>query len=199
MKALKIIGIILVLVIGIALVMAIMQPTEGSLESSIMIDASPEMIYEEAVNIKKMDVWSPWYNIEPSAFSYEGPEEGVGATSKWVSENPDLGIGSLTIIEAVPNKSIKTKMVFEGFNGTFNSRLNLTAEGESTKVVWGYDYSELDIVARFFMSLMDINEQMTPMFEEGLVDLKEIVESKPMPEPEIIEEEMAADSLATVE
>lgn len=199
MKALKFIGIILILIIGIALVMALIQPTEGSLESSIVIDASPEMVYEEAINIKKMDAWSPWYNIEPSAFSYEGPEEGIGAISKWVSENPDLGVGSLTIIEAVPNQSLKTKMVFEGFNGTFNSRLNLTPEGDATKVVWGYDYSELDLTARFFMSLMDINEQMTPMFEKGLADLKGIVESKPMPEPEIMEEEMAADSLATEE
>ncbi|MEQ9169063.1 MAG: SRPBCC family protein [Fulvivirga sp.] len=199
MKALKIIVIILIIIIGVALVMAVTQPSEGSLESSIVINASPEMIYEEAINIKKMDVWSPWYNIEPSAFSYEGPEEGVGATSKWVSENPDLGVGSLTIIEAVPNESLRTKMVFEGFNGTFNSWLKLTPEGDATKVEWGYDYSELDMVARFFMSMMDINEQMTPMFEKGLEDLRQIVESKPTPEPEIMEEEIAMDSLAIEE
>ncbi len=196
MKALKIIGITILLIVTIAVIMAMMQPASGSLDSSIVIDASPEMIYEESINIKKMDAWSPWYNIEPAAFSYEGPEQGVGATSKWSSENPDLGIGSLTIIEAIPHEYIKTKMVFEGFNGTFNSWIKLTPEGEATKVVWGYDYSDLDLMGRFFMSIMDINEEMMPMFEKGLADLKNIVEAKPKPEPEVIEEEVSADSVS---
>ncbi len=197
MKVLKIIGAIVLIAIIAFLAMAWSADAEGSIESSIVIDASPEMVYEECIDIKKMDAWSPWHNIEPGAFTYEGPSSGVGAKSVWSSDNPELGNGSLTIIEAEPNESIKTDMVFEGFNGQFNSWIVLAPQGENqTKVVWGYNYSDLDLMGRFFMSIMDINEEMTPKFEEGLADLKEIVESKPMPEPKMSEEMMESDSTA---
>lgn len=197
MKILKIIGAIVVIAIIAFVAMALSASPEGSIESSIVIDAPPEMVYEECVDIKKMDAWSPWHNLEPSAFTYEGPASGVGARSVWSSENPELGNGSLEIVEAVPNKSLKTKMVFEGFNGQFYSWVKLEPQGENkTEVVWGYNYSDLDLIGRFFMSIMDINEEMTPKFEEGLADLKEIVESKPTPEPEMSEEMMESDSTA---
>ncbi len=197
MKILKIIGAIVMIAIIAFVAMALSASPEGSIESSIVIDAPPEMVYEECVDIKKMDAWSPWHNLEPSAFTYEGPASGVGARSVWSSENPELGNGSLEIIEAVPNKSLKTKMVFEGFNGQFYSWVKLEPQDENkTEVVWGYNYSDLDLIGRFFMSIMDINEEMTPKFEEGLADLKEIVESKPTPEPEMSEEMMESDSTA---
>ena len=196
MKILKIIGIILLVIIVGCLGMAIMQSDHGSINSSISINASPESVYEECVNIKKMDAWSPWHAIEPSAFSYEGPEEGVGATSKWNSENPELGIGSLKIIEVTPNEYLKSDMKFEGFDGTFNSWVKIEEEGEGSKVTWGYDYSDIGLMGRFFMSLMDVNEEMLPKFDQGLADLKKIVESKPTPEPEVMEEGMASDSTA---
>ncbi|TRX49214.1 SRPBCC family protein [Fulvivirga sp. M361] len=191
MKVLKVIGIILAVVVVIFaatfFIVSSGQPAEGNLESSIVISASPETIYEEAVNIKKLDAWSPWYAMDPGAYTYEGPEEGVGATSKWSSENPELGIGSLKIIEAVENKSIKTQMKFEGFNGNFSSYLNLEPAENGTKVVWGYNYKDIDQVGRFFMGLMDVNEEMMPMFEKGLSDLKQIAEAKPVPTAEVME------------
>lgn len=197
MKVLKIVGAIVVIAIIAFFAMASSADSEGSIESSIVIDAPPEMVYEECIDIKKMDAWSPWHNIEPDAFTYEGPASGVGAKSVWASENPELGNGSLTIIEAVPNESIKTDMVFEGFNGQFNSWVKLEPQDDNkTKVIWGYNYSDLDLMGRFFMSIMDINEEMTPKFEEGLADLKEIVEAKLTPEPEMSEEMMESDSTA---
>jgi uncharacterized protein YndB with AHSA1/START domain len=194
MKILKIIVIVIVVIVVGALVFAMMQPSEGSIESSIVINASPESVYEEAVNIKKMDAWSPWYNLDPAAFTYEGPEEGVGATSKWESENEELKTGSLKIIEAVPNEMIRTEMKFGDFEGNFSSWVKLSAEGEGTKVIWGYNYSDLPLIGRFFTGLIDMDVEMMPKFEQGLSDLKQIVEAKPVAEPEMMEEVMEADA-----
>lgn len=199
MKILKIILIVIAILVVAGLGIAMMQPAEGSIESSIVINASPESIYEEAVNIKKLDAWSPWYKIEPSAYSYEGPEEGVGATSKWDSENPDLRKGSITIIEVIPNELVKTEMKFDGMDANFGSWVKIEQDGDSSKVTWGYNYSDLGLFWRFLFGLGDMNAEMLPKFEQGLNDLKQIVESKPTPEPEIMEEEMAADSLAIEE
>ena len=85
-------------------------------------------------------------------------------------------------------------MKFESFPGKFSSWIKLSSEGEGTKVVWGYDYSEINIIGRFFMGMMDINTTMLPMFDQGLADLKQIVEAKPAAEPEMMEEAMESDS-----
>ena len=204
MKALKIIGgiivglVVLLVIVFYAVVSG--QPPEGGLEDSIVINAPAELVYEEVVNIKKLDAWSPWHNMDPDAFSYEGPEEGVGATSKWDSELQDLSKGSVTITEAIPNQGIKTKMTFEGMTGDFASSIKLEETDGQTKVTWGYTFENLDNVGRFFVGLMDMDTDMRPMFVEGLNDLKTIVEAKPIPEPVVLEEvEMDSDSTEMAE
>lgn len=191
MKILKIVGgifIILIIAIAIGAYSIISgQPAEGGLEDSIVINAPAELVYEEMINIKKLDAWSPWYNLDPEAYSYEGPEEGVGAKSIWNSELQELGTGSLTIVEAVPNKSLKTKMVFGGMAGDFSSHISLEDTGGQTKVVWGYTFENLDNQGRLVVGLMDIEANLRPMFVQGLGDLKAIVEAKPLPQPETIE------------
>ena len=203
MKVLKIVGgIVLVLIVVIAIIFYSVvsgQPPEGGLEDSIVINAPVELVYEEVVNIKKLDAWSPWHNLDPDAFTYEGPEEGVGAISKWNSELQDLGKGSLTITEAIPNQSLKTKMVFDGMSGDFASSIKLEETDGQTKVTWGYTFQNLDNVGRFFVGLMDMETEMRPMFVQGLNDLKNIVEAKPIPEPEPDSAEIASDSPATSE
>ncbi|MEO0555038.1 MAG: SRPBCC family protein [Bacteroidota bacterium] len=191
MKALKIIGGIIFVLIAIIAVIAYSiisgQPAEGGLEDSIVINAPASSVYEEMVNIEKLDAWSPWYNLDPDAYTYEGPEAGVGATSKWDSENPELQKGSLTITETIPNKSLKTKMIFEGMTGDFSSSIKLEETNGQTTVTWGYTFQNLDNVGRLFVGMMDMETDMRPMFVQGLNDLKTIVEAKPLPEPEIAE------------
>ncbi len=183
MKALKIIaGIVVGLILIIAVVFFVVvsgQPAHGGLEDSIVINAPAELVYEEVINIKKLDAWSPWHNLDPESFTYEGPEEGIGATSKWNSVLQDLGTGSLTIVEAIPNQGIKTKMDFGGMAGDFSSTVDLEPQGEQTKVTWGYTFENMDALGRFFVGLMDIEKEMRPMFQQGLNDLKNIVEAKP--------------------
>ncbi|MEM6525038.1 MAG: SRPBCC family protein [Bacteroidota bacterium] len=198
MKVLKIVGgIVLALVVIIAIIAYSVingQPPEGGLEDSIVINAPAESVYEEMVNIKKLDAWSPWYNLDPGAYSYEGPEEGVGAMSKWNSDLPELGQGSLTITEAIPNEGLKTKMVFGEMSGDFASSIKLEEIDNQTKVTWGYSFQNLDNVGRFVVGMMDIEAELLPMFEQGLNDLKTIVEAKPLPEPEPEVLEVTSDS-----
>jgi len=195
MKVLKVIGIIVGILLIAFLALSLTSSPEGSLESSIIIEAPPAAVYEECVNIKKMDAWSPWYNLDPASFSYEGPEEGVGAKSNWDSEHQELGQGSVTIVEAEENRLIRTKMAFGDFAGDFGSWVKLEPVDEGTKVIWGYDYSNLDLVGRFFMSIMDINEEMMPKFDEGLADLKATVEAKPVEQPDALTTPVEQDSI----
>lgn len=187
MKALKIIGVLILLLVITFYIIVSGSPAEGQIEDSIVINAPVEVVYEEVINIKKLDAWSPWYNLDPDAYTYEGPAEGVGATSKWDSENSELRKGSITIVEATPNQGIKTDMVFDGIDGKFNSWVHLESQGDQTKVTWGYSYSGLGTFWRFIFGLGDTEAEMRPKFEKGLADLKAIAEAKPIPEPEAIE------------
>ncbi len=58
MKALKIIGIILLAIIGICLVAVLLQPSQGHIEKSIVINAPASSVFTEVSDFQKFNVWS---------------------------------------------------------------------------------------------------------------------------------------------
>lgn len=179
MRVLKIIGGVVVILIVAMVVFALLQPEEGHYERSIVIDAPPEVIYEEIDDVRSLDAWSPWYELDTAAFTYEGPESGVGGISRWESEHPELGAGSSEIIETEENKMVKTRLQFYDSDGNFYSTIRLDEAPEGTKVTWSYDFEDLDLMMRFFTGFMDMDEMMSTKFDAGLNKLKQIAESKP--------------------
>lgn len=199
MKVLKFIGLGIVAIVLIAAIYASFQPREGQTERTIVIERSPEIIYPEVSTMKSFNEWSPWFTIDPETkYTYEGPDSGVGAKMSWESDHPDVGAGSQWIIEAKENEKVTLQLDF-GFTGGFYADMILEPVENGTKVTWTYRYEDLDFMGAFFASAFDSKGMVGDSYETGLKQLKAYVEAKPMPKPEIIEEEMATDSLATVE
>ncbi|MTI40729.1 SRPBCC family protein [Fulvivirga lutimaris] len=199
MKILKFIGFGLVAILVLAAIYASFQPKEGQTERTIVIERNPEVIYPEVSTMKRFNEWSPWFTIDPETkYTYEGPESGVGAKMSWESDHPDVGAGSQWIIEAKENERVTLQLDF-GFKGGFYADMILEPVENGTKVTWTYRYEDLDLMGAFFASVMDSEGMVGDSYETGLRQLKEYVESKPTPEPEVMEEEMAADSIATEE
>ncbi len=198
MKALKIILIVLMLLVAVVAVILGWATTvsgSGSFEKSITINKAPHLVYEEIINMKKYDQWNYWYTLDPEAFTYEGPEEGIGSISLWDSENSDLGKGSNEIVEFDLNKRVKTKLDF-GFSGDFHGELTLTENDGKTEVNWLYTYDNLDIIGKAFTGMMDMEAELGPAFEQGLAKLKAVVEVKADPVPvQLPEPVVLSDSL----
>ena len=80
MKALKIIGIIIAVLIAVVLVLGIVTPNEYNIERSVEIKAPKNVVYANISNLKKMSTWSPWEKKDPEIVTnFEGEDGAVGS------------------------------------------------------------------------------------------------------------------------
>ena len=100
-KILMIVGGIIVLLVLVAFLL----PSKIHVERSIVVNAPPAKVFGEVNSLKKWGAWDPWMKKDPNIKNtFSGPDEGVGAKNSWVSDHKEVGTGSNTITESVPNE-----------------------------------------------------------------------------------------------
>lgn len=141
-------------------------------ERSLVINASNDEIKKQIVDFKKFQEWSPWATVDPNATATFNDKQGeVGATFEW-SGNDEVGTGKQTITEISENK-VKMDLEFTApHQSTSEVYYTLEKENDGTKVTWGYD-GKLPIMVTF---MMDMDRMLGDMYEEGLQNLKVVVE-----------------------
>lgn len=175
MKALKITGIFLLLIVVIVIIFTLVQPQEGHVERSIVIDAPVSTVFAEVNSFKNFNDWSPWAKMDPDAqYTYEGPETGVGAKMSW--DGKSSGKGSQWIVESVPDQRVRNGISFEDFNGIFYSEYILQPEGSGTKLTWTHDGKNEGFSGKLMWLFM--KGAVGTQYEEGLADLKRKLEKK---------------------
>jgi polyketide cyclase/dehydrase/lipid transport protein len=190
MKALKIIGIVFLVIVVLIFVVSLFLPSQTHVERSIVINASSEKVFKEVNTFSNLLEWSPWAQIDPenTNWNFSGPENGVGAKYNWTSENPDVGVGSQEIIESKPNELVKTQMVFADMEGGQFASFILVPEGEGTKLTWTYD-GEMNGVMNKYVGAFFMDMILGPFYEKGVNSLKVLIEERPDPKsaPEVVE------------
>ncbi len=177
MKALKIIGFILLIVIALFLIGAALIPKQFEVEASKTINKPPSLVFKQVNNFQNWSAWSPWEMADPDMKSeYGGPKLGEGAIHTWTSETQ--GNGKQTITESVPYELIRTELdIYEQSEST--SYFTFEEKDGGTLVKWGMESETsypFERVIFFFLKGM-----MQDMFNEGLENLKEVTESIPNP------------------
>jgi effector-binding domain-containing protein len=190
MKALKIIGVIFLILIVLFFIGAALIPKEFKVESSNTINKPPSLIFKQVNDFRNWSPWSPWEIADPEMKStYGGPDLGTGAWHSWLSES--MGNGKQTITKSVPYELIETELDFyEQGKGT--SYFKFIESNGSTQVTWGMVTETsypFDRVLFFFLKGM-----MNDMFDEGLANLKEVCEAKS--DPPVLEETTLPEMLA---
>jgi hypothetical protein len=167
----------LLLIVGALAVGALMQPAEFHIERTAAMQASPVKVFEHVNDFHKWQEWSPWAKIDPKAtVTYEGPTSGEGAVFKW-SGNDKVGAGTMTLIESKPNDRIKIKLEFsKPFEATHEVEFTFKPEGDKTIVTWGMS-GHSEYIAKAFHLVMDMNKMVGGQYEDGLANLKKIVEA----------------------
>ena len=179
MKILKVIGVILVILIGGYLVAAIVAPSSLVVERSIVIDAPASQVYPNVVCFKNWEPWNPWDAMDSTnTNSYSGEECGVGAIYAW--EGKQTGSGSQEIVEVRENEYIKATLLFTGVEEPQVSEWFFEETEEGTKVTWNYIGTEVsffnrpaNLMGEYFLGMA---------YESGLAALKEVAESSPVVE-----------------
>lgn len=188
MKILKIIGIAILSLIAIALVAVSVMSPVAHMERSVVVNAPPAAVFQQLASFENFNKWSPWAKMDPTAQqTIESPATGVGAKMSW--DGPETGKGSQWTVEYEENKRIKNAMAFEGMKGATYAEFVLEEVPEGTKVTWTYDNDVKGTgfgnasMTKFFNVLM-LESMLGKQYEEGLQDMKQIVESQPAPTPE---------------
>lgn len=169
MKALKIIGIVLVSIILIVVVVGYIQPEVAQTERSIIVKAPIEVVFDQANDLENRMKWSPWENVD-STMSHEmgSISKGQGASYTWTSITQ--GSGTLTYTEVIPNEKIVSKRNF-GDQGTANGVLHFEDAPDGIKVTWEFSTDPIsNPFARLAMAIL--TPQMEMMFDQGLEGLK---------------------------
>ena len=175
MKTLKIIGVVALAIIAILGIVIAIQPSEAHIEKSIVINAPASSIFPEVSIYRNTNAWSPWMKMDPEARqTFEGTDGSVGSKMSW--DGPKTGTGSQWIEEIEENKRVKSGLSFGGTEEKMYTELILVPEGEGTRVTWTYDGTNDGLAGKAMWVIM--GSILNSQYDQGLKDLKEIVESK---------------------
>lgn len=175
---LSLIGVILLVILAVCGI-ATTKPDIMKVERSATIAAPPEAVFKVVNDFRRWDDWSPWSKLDPNMKkSFEGPSEGVGAIYRWNGNN-EVGEGSTTMTESKPNEKVAMKLEFKRpMEGTNDVQFTFVPEGSGTKVTWSMQ-GKVPFVGKIFSVFVNCEKMCGDQFNEGLANLKKVVETAP--------------------
>jgi hypothetical protein len=177
MKALKIIGIVVLFLLVAILIAGLVLPKSISIERTEEIEAPVGKVYPEVRYLKNHESWSPWKDYDPNMeVTYEGTDGEVGAVYKWKG-NEEVGSGYQEITSLKPNERVDLDLVFISPWESSAKIYFLFNEEENTLVTWGY-HEETPLPKNVMMRVMGVEKMLSKEFDKGLSRLKEKVESE---------------------
>ena len=178
-------------VIGIAvlyLILCLFGPSTVKVERSIDIkNKSVEDMQHKLADLKFFhDKWSPWTRRDPNMkTTYTGVCCEAGSKYAWESEKDSVGKGSMTF-DKFSNDSVLLTLHFDGM-GDSKVYYITKAANEGMNVTWGMIF-DIGFFGRAPMLFMSLDKMMGPDYEEGLSNLKKVIESTPAEEAYSIKE-----------
>lgn len=170
MKILKKIGMVLLAVIALLIVVSFFISPKVHIERSMVMKAPREAVYNQLVDVKALNTWSPWVKMDPKTeLTYGDITSGVGASYSWKSEM--MGNGTLTIT-GIDADSVANNLAFE--DGESSAYYKLEDSPEGLKVTWGFDgdMSKPFVLGKYLGLMMD--GMMGGTFESGLHSLDSV-------------------------
>ena len=178
MKALKIIGLSIVGIVALVLIVALFINGKYAVEREVKVNKSKQEVYDYVKYLKNQDNFSVWAKADPAMKKeFTGEDATVGCMASWDSENPDVGKGEQKIVKIAEGERIDYELHFiEPFESTDFAYLTTTAVNDSvTSVKWGF-HGEMKYPMNLMMLFMDMEAMLAPDLQNGLNNLKGILE-----------------------
>lgn len=178
MKALKIIGLVLVSLLVLVLVTGLFVNGKYDVEREVTINKPKQEVFDYIKYLKNQDNFSVWAKIDPAMKKdFRGEDGTVGFVSAWDSEDPKAGKGEQKIIKINDGQRIDYELHFiEPFESTDFAYLTTEAVNDSvTTVKWGFD-GKMKYPMNLMLLFMDMEEMLAPDLQNGLENLKTLLE-----------------------
>lgn len=172
--------ILLYILIGLVLlifILGMIAPKTYDVSRSISINRPISEVFDYVRSLKKQDEWSPWAKRDPNMTKeFTGTDGEVGALSSWKG-NKEVGEGEQEITGIKVNEVVESQLrFFKPWKSESDAYLKVHDEGNgSTKVKWGFTGKNKFPVS-IMMLFMNMDKSVGKDFEEGLADLKSILE-----------------------
>lgn len=180
MKVLIIIAVVVAALIVLALLVALLINGKYAVVREVTIEKPLQDVYDFVKYLKNQNKYSVWAKIDPSMKTeFRGEDGTVGFVSAWDSENKKAGKGEQKIIGIKPGERIDYEIHFiRPFESTDYAFIGFEAVGDSaTKVKWAFN-GKMKFPMTLMLLFMNMEKMLAPDLQNGLNNLKEIMEVK---------------------
>jgi hypothetical protein len=177
-KILGILGGIILLLIIVAVVLVFVTPSDYKVEREITINKPKADVFSYIKLLKNQNDWGPWIKKDPAIkLEYKGTDGQPGFISSWESKVEDVGVGEQEIKKITEGSRIDSELRFKKpFESTSQAYMITEDAGpNATKVKWGFTGS-MPKPTNLILLFMNIDKAVGKDFEEGLANLKAILE-----------------------
>jgi hypothetical protein len=178
MKIVKGTLIVLALILIVSLIAAAFVSGDCKYEKSISINASSDKVWQNTKNLRAMDLWSPWNDLDPNMKKeWSGVTGFPGEKVCWESKKEDAGKGCQEVKKVdEANKRIDTQIKFlTPYESEANAYVIVTPEGNGSKATWGFT-SKIPYPFTLMKLFMNMEDAIGKDYEKGLSRLKSISE-----------------------
>lgn len=175
LKTLGILAVIVAVVIAGILVFAATKPDSFRVERTVAMKAPPGKIQPLINDLKAWTAWSPYEKKDPAMKrTYGAVTAGKGATYAWDGDK-NVGQGSMEILESTPEKVVIKLDFMAPFEAHNTGEFILRPKGDVTDVTWAI-HGPSPFMSKVIGTFMSFDNMIGKDFEQGLADLKAIVE-----------------------
>jgi hypothetical protein len=165
-------------VIVVFLIVVALQPADFKVERSATMRAPAPAAFAQVNDFENWQGWSPWEKVDPALKrQYEGAKAGTGAVYAWQGNN-DVGEGRMTITESRPGELVRIRLeFFKPMAAVNTTEFRFAPAGENTAVTWTMT-GRNNFVSKAFCLFVDMDRMVGGMFDQGLTQMKAIVERR---------------------
>ena len=115
----------------LALVVGFLLPGRWEVERSVLVAASPDVVYPWLDDPRRWEQRAPLGDVESTL---SGPERGSGAKRSW--DDPAMGDGTFIILSTIPDREVQYRVEVQEGTLITQGTLRLAPEGAGTRVTW---------------------------------------------------------------
>lgn len=160
------------------LIFAATKPDTFEIRRTILVEAPPEKVYAVLEDFDRAKEWSPYEQKDPNLKrERSGPAKGKGAIYRFQG-NKDAGTGTIEVIDAVPPNRVTLRLDMTEPMAVSNrvDYIVAPAAGASqSRVTWAMS-GAMPYIAKVFSIFLDMDKIVGKDFEQGLANLKAVVE-----------------------
>jgi len=176
MKALKVIGIIIGVLVAAILIVPLFVSSPAVVSARIEIALEPEQIFPSVASFDGRDKWDPWLTADSTASAKIVSKSAyVGSTYAW--EGVAVGTGKMEVISVEENAYIESHLWFGAVEEPALVEWNFEQVDGGTQVVWTFTQDTKYPIGK--LGMMFGAMFLEKSFNTGLEQLKELMEANP--------------------